>query len=540
MSVPAAPPGELRAAPQPPPTTKRHGRKPALRGLRIALAIVGMAIIVLAVLWHRFWPFAQQAVLQDLREAGDSTVSVRSFRPTYFPSPGCVLEGVVFRHGTKSPVPLITVNRLTVKGSYFGLIGRRVSNVTAEGLHIVIPPFGTAEPFHTKPSKITVSELVARDAILDFYSEPRDQTPLRFDIHEAVLHDISWSGPLSYRVKVHNPEPPGEVSASGKFGVWKQSDPASTPLSGEYKFEQADLGVFEGISGILTSSGKFHGNLGRIEITGTTDTPDFMVRMSRHAVPLATNFTAHVNAIDGDTFLDRIDARFRKTQVLAHGSVAGRKGSDGKFAQIDLSSTAGRVEDILRLFVKQETSPMLGSITLSARAELPPGDEAFLQKLKMSGNFDLEDGRFSNPGTQTGVNKLSAGARGLKQNDTAEPVAASLTGGVELRHAIGNFGDLDFRMPGAHARVRGTYNLISHAVDFHGQMWLDTNLSNTTSGAKAFVSKFMDPFFKKGRRKGEIVPVHLGGTYEKPQYGLDLNDAKAENVPPPEPRSKAK
>jgi hypothetical protein len=33
-----------------------------------------------------------------LQESSDSTVTVRSFHRTYFPSPGCVLEGVEFHH----------------------------------------------------------------------------------------------------------------------------------------------------------------------------------------------------------------------------------------------------------------------------------------------------------------------------------------------------------------------------------------------------------------------------------------------------------
>jgi len=61
---------------------------------------------------------------------------------------------------------------------------------------------------------------------------------------------------------------------------------------------------------------------------------------------------------------------------------------------------------------------------------------------------------------------------------------------------------------------------------------VDTKISNTTSGAKAFLLKVMDPFFKK-RRKGEILPVQISGTYERPSFGLDLNDEKAERVAPP-------
>ena len=81
--------------------------------------------------------------------------------------------------------------------------------------------------------------------------------------------------------------------------------------------------------------------------------------------------------------------------------------------------------------------------------------------------------------------------------------------------------------------MHGTYGLIDHKIDLHGQMHVLTKISNTTSGPKAFLLKVMDPFFKK-RKKGEILPVRIAGIYEKPSFGLDLNDKKAQ-VPSPPP-----
>ena len=59
-----------------------------------------------------------------------------------------------------------------------------------------------------------------------------------------------------------------------------------TAVSGEYVFQQADLGVFRGIAGLLSSSGKFAGVLDRIEVQGVTDTPHFTVTSSSHQVHL--------------------------------------------------------------------------------------------------------------------------------------------------------------------------------------------------------------------------------------------------------------
>ena len=59
----------------------------------------------------------------------------------------------------------------------------------------------------------------------------------------------------------------------------------------------------------------------------------------------------------------------------------------------------------------------------------------------------------------------------------------------------------------------------------HGRMRVDTKISKTASGVKALLLKTMDPFFKK-KKKGEVVPVHITGTYEHPQFGLDLTKPK--------------
>jgi hypothetical protein len=97
---------------------------------------------------------------------------------------------------------------------------------------------------------------------------------------------------------------------------------------------------------------------------------------------------------------------------------------------------------------------------------------------------------------------------------------------------VSTFNDLAFSVPGAAARMHGTYNIINHKIDLRGQMKVDTKISKTTSGAKALLMKMMDPFFKK-RKKGEVVPVRISGTYEKPSFGLALNDKQAQSVDPP-------
>ena len=479
-----------------------------------------MVLCAVAVLWKRFWPFERGPVLRDLAEASDSTIEVRKFHRVYFPFPGCIIEGLVFHHSQEQGQPLITIDRLTIRGGYLGMLAHRISRITVDGMKISIPPFGSGQKFQSSRSKVTIGEFVANGAVLEF--EPRDpnKQPLRFEIHQAALRNVGWSGPMRYEVRMRNPEPPGELSAHGEFGAWRSGRGGQTPVSGEYKFEHADLGVYHGIAGILSSKGKFSGDLNHINIEGMTDTPDFEVDSNGHKVQLITEFSAYVDATHGDTFLKRVDAHFRRTHVVAHGSIAGVRGRKGKTAMIQLETQNGRIEDLLGLFVKDPRAPMSGMVSLKANVEIPPGDEPFLRKVKLTGDFGIGGGNFTKAETQEDVNKLSAAARGDNRDD-AGVVISDLAGQVALQSGIAGFSALSFGIPGATALMHGKYGVIDHKVDLHGTMKVDTKISKTTTGMKSFLLKMMDPFFKKAR-KGEIVPIHIAGTYEHPQFGLDI------------------
>lgn len=501
-----------------------HKRTPVVIAVVIALVVICVALVLL----HRVWPFERESVLQDLAEASDSTVEVRDFHKTYLPFPGCVLDGVTFHHGEKSKRPLITIERLIIRGSYVGMFTHHVERIIADGAHVFVPPFGSGVHFHTKHSTIIVNEVVANGALVEFESRNPQGRPLKFDIHQASIRNVGWSGPLDYRLRLYNPVPPGEIEAAGKFGVWRKDDPGETPFSGEYKFTDADLHVFGGIAGKLSSGGKFGGVLKHLDVTGSTDVPDFEVTSAGHKVQLITEFSAYVNATTGDTFLERVDAHFRKTHVVARGSIAKVKGRKGKTALVELESPHGRIEDVLGLFVTAPRAPMSGPMVLKAKVEIPPGEEEFLRKVKLDGVFGVEKGDFSKAETQQDVDKLSAGARGQNKDDP-ETVLTDLTGEVLLENGTATFTDLRFQVPGTKARLNGTYDIVNHKIDLHGRMKVQTAISKTSSGVKALLLKVMDPFFKK-KKDGEVVPVHIGGTYEHPEFGLDLRGKKQRTV----------
>ena len=488
---------------------------------RRALPIIGGVAVVLlliaGVLCSRYWPFSENSVREDLAEASDSTVTIRSYHPTYFP-PGCTLEGVEFRHGPNQ-FKLILINKLVVEGSYAGILTRHVPRITAIGARVFVPPFGGNIQFHSQHSDIVVDELIANGTAVQFTSADPHKGAFVFDVHEALLRQVRWGKPIEYRLKLHNPNPPGEISANGQFGAWADGHPQDTPLSGTYTFERADLGVYGGIGGILSSKGNFDGVFKHINVSGTTETPDFVVTSGGHKHSLSTQFDAYVDATRGDTYLNRVEAHLGRTIVMAKGAVSGTGQSKGKVADLHFAARQGRIEDILGLFVTAPRSPMSGNLAFVAHAQLAHSDRPFLESVLLQAKFGIEDGSFKAE-TQKDVNALSAGARGENKEDP-ETVVTDLKGTANLSGGVADFHDLDFGVPGANARLRGTYNVLNHRINLHGDMKVDTKISKTSSGAKALLLKIMDPFFRK-KKKGEMVPVHILGTYEKPQFGLDF------------------
>jgi hypothetical protein len=501
------------------------------------IAVGAVVVIALFLLWA-YWPFRPKEVIEELQEASQSQVKYARFHGTYFPRPGCVLENVDFQHNpAPGHPPLMTVARLRIEGTFFGLFTKHVRLIQADGLRVSIPALGTGEHFETPPrSSVVIDSLVADGGVLEFATRRPRTRPLKFAFHKFLLNSVGKDGPARFQASFSNPEPPGEINASGTFGPWNQQNVGNTPVAGEYSFQHADLGVYGGIAGILASSGKFDGPLDHVAVRGTTDTPDFAVTSSSHQVRLRTELQAIVNATNGDTFLQSVTANLWRTTIWSGGSIAGTSGGGGKTASIDLASKDGRIEDLLRLFTQARRAPMSGKVSFNAKATLPPGDRAFLDKVTLQGDFGIDGGRFTKPDTQQAVNDFSSGARGDKKHPQSEPddpgpetVLSDLKGHVSLTDGTAHFTNLSFNVPGASAVMEGTYNLMTQKIDLRGNLKTTAPLDNTTHGIKAAILKVLEPFFKK-HKTGYIAPVKVTGTYQHPSFGLNLADGKTKHM----------
>ena len=500
----------------------------AIAGLLIlVLLVIGMAVLI------SHWPFTRQAVIDALQERSDRIVQIQDFHRTYFP-PGCVAEGVKFTQRERPDPPLIRIQRLIIESSYSGMFHSPalINKVHVVGMHVTVPPKAadgkrsevmplTAGKSNTS---VRIGTLIVDGAVLEVLDESPKKEPYRIEIRRLSLHDVAGQGPFSYDVTLFNPKPPGEIHSAGKFGPWNPQDPAHTPVSGSYTYENAKLGVFEGISGTLSAAGKFEGPLDQIATDGTTDVQDFHVENSGSKVHLTTEFHALVNGNNADTLLEPVKAHFWRTTAVFKGGVIGKKAQHGKTVELELSAKNGRIEDLFRLFIRSPRSPISGRVSLRGKVEVPPVHQAFLEKLRMQGDFGIDEGQFTKGKTQEGINRLSESSRGetkKQEDEDPETVLSNLAGHVEVHNGTATFSRLSFSVPGASAQFHGTYGLISKKVDLHGVLTTTGRLSDTTSGFKALLVKVITPFLKK-KATAKIVPLKITGTYGNITVGLDL------------------
>ena len=491
----------------------------------LALVVIGSGAVLVA----SRWPFTRDTIVRTLQDKFSSTVELKTFHGKYL-TPGCVAEGVTFRRNSdRNAPPIATIEKLTIQGSYWGFFRtpKRVRRVRIEGLRMFVSPSSERSGNEMRPTggpeqfALIIDEIIADGAVLEFASGEPGAEPLKFEIHKLTLKSVADDRPMLFHAALLNAKPPGEIYTDGQFGPLRPQDVGQTIVAGSYLFQHADLGVFPGIRGTLSSTGKFTGVLEHIEVEGSTDAPDFQVASSNHPVCLKTQFDAIVNGMDGDVALQSVHAQFEQTSLVSQGEVAKKAGSEGKTISLGATQMQGRIQDWLRLLSSVDRPALTGAMNFRAQILVPPGARDLIERVNLQGDFGIDAASFTRSTTQGNVDHLSQVAQGEKENDDSASVVENLKGHVVLKDAIATFSDLSFSVPGALAHVHGTYGLLTEQVNLHGTLQVDNKLSKTSKGMKSFLLKSIEPFLKK-KNAGEIVPIKIGGTFRHPSYGLDL------------------
>jgi hypothetical protein len=507
-------------------------------GVLAFLLIVGAAVwLTLALRPERI----REHLVNAVNDRFAARVDAETAQISVVPQPAISGTGVriYLRNAAADLPPLVSIQSFEASAPYRGLVSPRVQlgNVTLMGTDIRIPPGGlspavasldtatTAEPRGgSSPFSIIIDEIVSRDARLEIATRKANKLPRVFEIHDLVMRGFGRPEGARFQAGVTNAIPRGRVETTGIFGPWLREEPTLTPIRGEYSFKHADLNDIKGIGGILSSVGQYRGTLERIEVDGQTETPDFSLDLANQAVPLFTRFKAIVDGTNGDTWLDRVDAKLGESNIVASGAIVRDRDVKGRHVALDIQIRQARIEDVLRLAVKAAKAPMTGGMELTTTFLLPSGEKDVIDRLNLNGRFSLKQARFSNIDVQRRIEALSLRARGkqdVEASETGSSVVSNMRGRFVMRGAKIDFKELTFAIPGAEVQLAGLYDLHSEALDFKGDLLVDASLAQMTTGFKSFLARLAQPFFRR-EGGGSKFPIKITGPRTKPEFGLDM------------------
>ncbi len=129
-----------------------------------------------------------------------------------------------------------------------------------------------------------------------------------------------------------------------------------------------------------------------------------------------------------------------------------------------------------------------------------------------------------NAHTQGDIGRLSESAEKAEKAEAPEnpaTVVSNLKGHVVVQDGIATLSNLSFSIPGAFARMHGTYSLIDYRVDLHGTLITRGKVSKATSGFKSVLVAAISPLFKR-RASLKVVPFRITGRYRHTTVALDM------------------
>jgi len=515
----------------------------AMAGLLALLACVGSMLV------RRAEPWLRARIVAELEQRFQARVELDSFRMWF--SDGLWAEGKGLRIWPPASVegiavpgpgqPLIRLAEFRFHAPLHLKPGAtiHISKVELKGLVVDLPPktrFAHAASAVKAPRTSAFAAMVhfQVDALecaggqLTLETSKPGKLPLQIEIARLRLTGESEGAPVGFEAELTNPYPVGQIHTTGTLGPWQVSDPGETPIGGQYRFEHADLGTIRGIGGTLASAGSYQGTLRDLTVDGATETPEFRLTHFGTALPLHTRFHAKVDATNGDTWLQPVEATLGRSHFRAHGQIV-RVIANGQSIGHDVALTVdiddGRIEDFLRLTSRSGEPLLTGALTMKAALDLPPGKEPVHRRMKLNGAFALDQALFTSDKIQGRIGELSA--RGLghpkdaKEADAAQTRSA-MHGSFTMASGILTLPDLEYMTPGAEIALHGAYGVDGGTLDFTGEAKLQATVSQAVGGWKGLLLKPVDRFFQRDGA-GTVAPIHIRGTREAPDFGIDFN-----------------
>ncbi|MGB7266221.1 MAG: AsmA-like C-terminal region-containing protein [Terracidiphilus sp.] len=534
-------------------------------GLVVVLVATGIAVSVAI---HRAEPMLRALIVEKLSEHFHARVELDSFHVSLVEGvtaegkglriwPPAQVAGVAVPEtngaaAADSEAPLIRLAEFRFHAPLHYTPGKpiRISVVQLKGLEVDIPPkthfahaalekrqSGSQGGASSALVHFAVSNIECKDAHLTLETDKPGKLPLEFSIAQIKLTGVNAGGSMHFDAELTNPRPPGVIHSSGSLGPWAVDDPGETPVAGTYRFDHADLGVFKGIAGILSSTGKYEGVLRDLVVDGETDTPDFRLTHFGTALPLHTVFHAHVDGTNGDTWLQPVVATLGQSHFTAVGKIVrqkaetlknGRTLPGGHEIALTVNVDHGRMEDFLRLASHSGTPLLTGDLTLKTSLEIPPGTDPVVERLKLNGSFALDNAEFTSEKIQDSIGQLSLRGQGdakeAKHGGNAD-VLSAMQGDFTMASETVTLSDLKYTVPGAEIDLKGTYGVDGGVLNFAGTARTEAKVSQLVGGWKGLLLKPADRLFEKNGA-GTQVPIHISGTREDPKFGVDFGHMK--------------
>ena len=510
--------------------------------------VLGMlaAYIAASRLSRKFEPYLREQAIEYLQKRFNSDVQLATLKvrlPRSSPirlvltkGRGAIARvegfGIVLRHRESGNYPpLLTIRHFTFDADLGTIWGSRktVPRVALDGVEIQVPPRGSRPRFgggnkqaaneQSAEAGVLIEKVQIQDLTLVLLPKDPSKVPLKFGIHHLNLQSAGNGVPMKYDADFTNAKPPGHIHSVGSFGPWSADEPGDTPLAGDYTFENADLGVFNGIAGILNSRGAFQGTLDTVNAHGDASVPDFRLKSAGNPVPLTTKFEVQVDGTNGNTILKPVYATLGSTRFTTSGGVIKHDEDARRRIDLTVSMPDGRLNDLLRLAMKGAPF-MEGRIHLDTKISIPPLSSKVREKLKLDGRFEVTDGKFLRSTVQDQIDGLSRRGQGQPNNQEIDEVVSSMAGNFRLESEQLTFRSLTFGVTGAWVNLAGNYELDSDVLDMHGSLRLKAKVSQTQSGWKRWALKPVDPFFSKNGA-GTFLKIQVVGTSRAPKFGLD-------------------
>jgi hypothetical protein len=529
-------------------------------GLLAALA--GAACVVDMAL-HRAEPFLRARIVEELADRFHARVELDSFHVSLVNGlwaegrglriwPSAHVAGVEVAQGQGEPLIRLAEFRFHAPLELKPGKPIHISVVELKGLSVHLPPkshfeqaaaegVGSPEPVvaHGNTAALVsfeVDKMECAGADLVMETSKPGKLPLEIRIAHFKLTNIASTQAMEFDAELTNPRPQGTIKTTGSFGPVHGADLGGAPLTGEYRFEHADLGDFNGIAGILSSTGHYEGTLRDLTVDGQTQTPDFRLTHFGTAMPLATRFHAHVDGTNGDTWLEPVEATLGHSHFTAQGQivrvVAMETGepphSIGHDIALSVNVDKARIEDFMRLASRSGAVLLTGDVTVKAKLHISPGPEPVHERLVLNGNFVLDKARFTSAKIQGRIAELSLRGQGrpgdVKTTDP-ESVLSRMQSSFQLAGGVVTLPALNYAVPGAQIQLKGTYGLEGGALDFAGSAKLEATVSKMVGGWKGLLLTPADRYFKKDGA-GTEVPIHIEGTREEPKFAIDFDRMK--------------